>query len=243
MQLATTIYGEGAPLVIAHGLYGSGRNWGVIGKRLADERKVIAVDMRNHGESPWSDDHSYTAMAEDLAKIAPRPFDIVGHSMGGKAAMTLALTHPGAVGRLIVVDIAPTAYEHTQAPLIDAMRRTDLSGIKRRAEAELDVEDPGVRAFLLQSLDVAEKRWRLNLDALDNNMSEIVGWPEPEGRFDGPALFLRGGNSGYVRDRHIPEIRRLFPAAEIQTIDDAGHWLHAERPREVEAAIRAFLSD
>ena len=242
MKLATTVQGEGEPLVIAHGLFGSGRNWGIVAKRLADERQVIAVDMRNHGDSPWSDDHSYSAMADDLAETAPQPVDIVGHSMGGKAAMVLALTRPGAVRRLVVVDIAPVAYGHSQIELIEAMRAADLDGARRRAEVRLDVEDPGVRAFLLQSLDMAERRWRRNLDVLAARMDEIVGWPQIDGQFDGPALFLRGGASDYVADKHLPDIERMFPAATVETVADAGHWLHAERPREFEAAIRRFLS-
>ena len=243
MKLATTVQGEGEPLVVAHGLFGSGRNWGAVAKRLADERQVIAVDMRNHGDSPWSDDHSYAAMAADLAEVAPQPFDIVGHSMGGKAAMVLALTQPDAVRRLVVVDIAPVAYGHTQMDLIDAMRDADLSGATRRSEVDLDVHDPGARAFLLQSCDVTEGRWRLNLDVLAEQMDDIVGWPGIEERFEGPALFLRGETSDYVSDAHLPEIERLFPAARIETIAGAGHWVHAERPREVEAAIRRFLAE
>ncbi len=242
MKLATSVVGEGPPLVVAHGLFGSGRNWGVIAKRLADVRQVITVDMRNHGESPWGDDSSYAAMASDLAEVAPQPFDICGHSMGGKAAMTLALTQPDAVSRLIVVDIAPVAYGHSQIELIDAMRRARIEGATRRSEVELDVEDPGVRAFLLQSLDLSETRWRLNLDVLAERMDDLVGWQEVEGRFEGPALFLRGGASDYVTDEGIARIGRQFPAAKIETIEGAGHWLHAERPRDVEAAIRRFLT-
>ncbi len=241
MKLATSIVGEGPPLVVAHGLFGSGRNWGVIAKRLSDERKVITVDMRNHGDSPWSDDSSYAAMAADLADAAPHPFDICGHSMGGKAAMTLALTKPEAVSRLIVVDIAPVAYGHSQIELIEAMRRVEVNSATRRSEVEIDVDDPGVRAFLLQSLDLSERRWRLNLDVLAAQMDDLVGWAELDGRFNGPALFLRGGASDYVTDAGVEKIMQLFPAAEVETIEGAGHWLHAERPRDVEAAIRRFL--
>jgi pimeloyl-ACP methyl ester carboxylesterase len=241
VKLAATVQGEGPPLVIAHGLFGSGRNWGVIARRLAEGRQVFSVDMRNHGDSPWSDDHSYAALAEDLAGVAPHPFDVVGHSMGGKAAMMLALTQPEAVRSLVAVDIAPVAYGHTQMPLIEAMQAADLSRIERRSDVPLEVEDDATRAFLLQSCDVAERRWRLNLGALAANMESLVGWPDAEGRFDGPALFLRGGASPYVRDESLPAIRRLFPAARVETIEGAGHWLHAERPREVETAIRRFL--
>ena len=243
MKLQAIEHGEGEPLVIAHGLFGSGRNWGVVAKRLADVRRVIAVDMRNHGDSPWSDDHSYAALAEDLAGTAPQPVDIVGHSMGGKAAMVLALTRPQAVRRLVVIDIAPVAYTHTQVPLIEAMRAADLETPTRRSEVAIEVDDPGVKAFLLQSLDMGERRWRLNLDVLAERMDEIIGWPGIDGRFEGPALFLRGGASDYMSDETLDTIRRFFPEARIETIAGAGHWLHAEQPREVEAAIRRFLAD
>jgi pimeloyl-ACP methyl ester carboxylesterase len=162
----------------------------------------------------------------------------------GVAALVLALTQPRRVRRLVVVDIAPVAYAHSQSHLIAAMRGVDLSTVTRRSEAaaQLDaVPDDGTRAFLLQSLDVAERRWMLNLDALDREMSKIVGFPEVEGRFDGPALFLSGGASDYVRPGHRERILSLFPEARFETIEGAGHWLHAERPRETEAAVAAFL--
>ena len=240
----------GLPLVIAHGLFGSARNWGVVQKRLAVDRPVIAVDMRNHGDSPWSADHGYGDLAQDLAEViaaAGGRADVLGHSMGGKAAMRLALDRPAAVRRLIVLDIAPVAYGHTQMPLVAAMRGLDLTGLDTRAEADRRlapaVPDPAVRAFLLQSLDLraAPPRWKLNLDALAAGMAGILGWEEVAGRLDGPALFLSGGASDYVQAAHHPAILRLFPAATFAEMPGAGHWLHAERPREVEAAVRAFL--
>ena len=248
-MLHHTTLGDGPPLLIAHGLFGSGRNWGAIAKRLSDVRRVVAVDMRNHGESEWSDDHSYAAQARDLAEVIEAQggaADVIGHSMGGKAAMVLALERPEAVTSVLVADIAPRAYGHTQRDLIEAMRGVDLSAVERRSQADARlaeaVPDRGVRAFLLQSLDVAEGRWRLNLDALDAAMDDLVGWSEPEGRYDGPTLFLRGGASEYVSEEDEPAIRRLFPEARVETVPKAGHWLHAERPDEFEAAARAFLS-
>ncbi len=237
---------EKAPLLIAHGLFGSARNWGVIARRLSDARQVVAVDMRNHGESPWFPTHGYEDMARDLAEVIEAHggrMDVLGHSMGGKAAMVLALQRPQAVGRLVVADIAPTAYGHTQTHLIDAMRRVDLSRVERRADAgaQLALEDDALRAFLLQSLDVGGRKWRLNLDVLAAEMERITGFPPVEGRFDGPALFLTGAESSYVRPEHRSEIKRLFPAARFAKIPGAGHWLHAERPREFEASVRAFL--
>ena len=166
--------------------------------------------------------------------------------MGGKAAMALALAHPEMVRRLIVADIAPVAYTHSQSHLIAAMRRVDLSALTRRSEADeqlrADINDPGVRAFLLQSLDVQGRRWRLNLDALDDQMDRITGWAEIDGRFDGPALFLHGATSDYVRSEHEAGILKRFPKARFEAIEGAGHWLHADKPREVEAAVRSFLA-
>lgn len=246
LDLARTDFGDGSapPVLIAHGLFGSARNWSAIARRLSDRGRVVAVDMRNHGDSPWCARHDYTAMAEDLGALADG-WDIMGHSMGGKAAMVLALTWPERVRRLIVADIAPAAYDHTNTHLIRAMRRLDLSGISLRSEADAqlsqDIGDNSVRAFLLQSLDVRNRCWRLNLDALEANMNRIAGWPEIEGRFGGPTLFLSGGDSDYVRPEHRERIRALFPKARFASMPGCGHWLHAEKPRDFEANARGFL--
>jgi pimeloyl-ACP methyl ester carboxylesterase len=234
------------PLLVAHGLFGSARNWGVIAKRLSDTREVVAVDMRNHGQSPWSDSHDYPALAADLAEVLevmPAPADVLGHSMGGKAAMVLALTRPDLVRRLVVADIAPVAYGHSQQPQIDAMRRVDLATVANRAaaEAQMQTESPAIAAFLLQSLDLAERRWKLNLDVLEREMTTITGWPNLTGQFPRAALFLTGGDSSYVRPEHREVIRSLFPRARFVKIPGTGHWLHAERPREFEETVRAFL--
>ncbi len=234
------------PLLIAHGLFGSARNWGVIAKRLSDEREVTSVDMRNHGESPWKDTHSYTDMAKDLADSMQDGSDVLGHSMGGKAAMTLAVTRPSRVGRLVVADIAPVAYGHSQQHLIDAMREVDVSRVETRRDADEQlaefVDEPGVRAFLLQSLDVKNRRWRLNLDVLETEMDKITGFPELTGSFTGPTLFLTGATSTYVKSEHRAHIKELFPKARFAKIPDAGHWLHAEKPREFEAVLRSFFA-
>lgn len=243
-MLATTRYGSGAPpLLIVHGLFGSARNWGVIARRLSDGREVIVPDMRNHGLSPRMPTQSYPDMAGDLAELIAGQADVLGHSMGGKAAMVLALTAPEKVRRLIVADIAPVAYGHTQLPLIEAMRGVDPAAVEGRAEAAaaLGVDDPGVSAFLLQSLDLKERRWRLNLDVLAAEMPKILGFPEISGRFDGPALFLSGKESRYVLPEHRERIRALFPRAVFAKIPGAGHWLHADRPQEFIAAVGAFL--
>ena len=237
----------GIPLVIAHGLFGSGRNWGVIAKRLANHRRVIALDMRNHGASPWHEDHNYHALAADIAEVATnlgQPVDLLGHSMGGKAAMVAALS--GApIRRLIVADIAPVGYSHSQQPVIDAMQSLPLDHITSRTEADqalsAHIDEPALRSFLLQSLNVSERRWRFNLLALSASMDQIIGFPDISGCFNAPALFLTGALSDYLRPEHRPIIKALFPKARFAKIPQAGHWLHAEKPHEFEAAVRVFL--
>lgn len=234
----------GTPLLIAHGLFGSARNWGVIAKRLSETRPVITVDMRNHGGSDWHDSHTYTDMAADLAEVISEPTDVLGHSMGGKAAMVLALQNPALVNRLIVADIAPVTYSHSQNGPIAAMRQVDLDGITSRSDAkeQLGTLEPGVADFLLQSLDMKARKWRLNLDVLATEMDKIIGFPDVTGVFDGPTFFLSGGNSDYVQRDARPTIKQHFPTAKFAKIPGAGHWLHAEKPREFEAAVSAFLS-
>ncbi|MGB4112022.1 MAG: alpha/beta fold hydrolase, partial [Yoonia sp.] len=209
-MLNTVLYDgpAGTPLLIAHGLFGSARNWNVIAKRLSETRPVVTVDMRNHGASPWFDTQSYADMAGDLAEVIDGQADVLGHSMGGKAAMVLALQHPEKVRKLIVGDIAPVAYSHSQMGPIEAMRGVDLGAISSRAEAQEQLTglEAGVDTFLLQSLDLKEKKWKLNLDVLDAEMAKIVGFPEVSGTFDGPALFLSGAKSVYVLPEYRPRI-------------------------------------
>lgn len=236
--------------MIVHGLYGSGRNWGVIAKRLSDSRHVVAVDQRNHGASPWFDKQSYEDMAADLAEVIEDiggPCDLLGHSMGGKAAMVLALTRPDLVNSLIVADIAPVAYEHTQIQYIEAMKAVDLSRVDRRSDAAEQlretVDNPALVPFFLQAIDVTEKRWLLNLDTLAREMPKILSFPEMSESYDGRTLFLSGAESDYVGRAHRDRIKALFPAAQFAKIPGAGHWLHAEKPREFEAAVRTWLED
>lgn len=237
------------PLLIAHGLFGSARNWGVIAKRLSDERQVIAVDMRNHGQSPWQDTHSYHDLASDLAQVIDSiggVADVVGHSMGGKAAMMLALEHGNKLRRLVVADIAPVPYAHTQQDNIDKMKAVDLTRVARRSDAEALLADQGIdrllQSFFTQSLDIAQQRWRLNLDTLTSEMDKIIGFPDTHGSWEGATLFLTGAESDYVLREHRHLIRALFPKARFAKIPGAGHWLHAEKPREFELSVRAFLN-
>lgn len=244
-------YGDAsAPsLVIVHGLYGSARNWSVIAKRLASDYRVIAVDLRNHGFSPHTDTHSYPEMADDLAEVIActgHPVRLVGHSMGGKAAMMLALQRPELVAKLVVADIAPVNYGHSQLPYIHAMKAVDLGQVARRSDAEAQLAELGVESalcsFFTQSLDVEQKRWRLNLDTLKAEMDNIMSFPDVTDRFGGPALFLTGAQSDYVLPAHRPVIKALFPQARFAKLKDAGHWLHADQPRSFEAAVRSFFN-
>ncbi|MEE4187487.1 MAG: alpha/beta fold hydrolase [Roseobacter sp.] len=240
---------SGTPIMIVHGLYGSGRNWGVIAKRLSDSFRTITVDLRNHGTSPRTDTHSYPDLAADLAEVIQHlggPVHLVGHSMGGKAAMTLALTNPDLIDRLVVADIAPVPYTHSQMPFIHAMRAVDLAQVTRRSEAETQLADLGVEpalcSFFTQSLDVPNRIWRLNLDTLEAEMDKIMSFPDLAGQFDGTTLFLTGAQSDYVLPEHRPLIKSLFPHAYFAKLKDAGHWLHADQPRAFEAALRSFLA-
>ncbi|MEM6618626.1 MAG: alpha/beta fold hydrolase [Pseudomonadota bacterium] len=262
MKLAYDRYGDGPerPLLVAHGLFGSARNWRTLARKLSAERQVIAVDMRHHGASQGSGAMTYTEMAADLAAVVEEMggnAHVLGHSMGGKAAMALALMRPDLVDRLIVADIAPVGYVHSQLPAIDAMRAIDLAPGLRRSQAQAAIAaltgDPNLAAFLSQSLDTsgAKPFWTLNLDALAQGMDAIIGFPDQAAlhgddlkaaAHQGPTLFLIGGLSDYVRPEHRPRIKALFPLAQTASIPGAGHWLHAEKPAEFLAAVETFLN-
>ena len=237
------------PVMIVHGLYGSGKNWGVIAKRLSDQFFVITVDLRNHGDSPWLDTHNYYVMADDLVEVINslniKP-NVIGHSMGGKAAMVLALKRPNLVRNLIIADIAPVKYEHDQSQFIEAMQKVDLSKVEKRSDATLAlskfVEDKSLQNFFTQSLDIKAKRWKLNLKVLRSEMSEILSFPKIESEFSGHSLFLKGEKSDYIKSEHRKLIKSLFTKARFATFKEAGHWLHAEKPREFESAARLFFS-
>ena len=254
MRLAQRRDGDGPPAVILHGLFGSARNWATIARALADGHEIHAVDLRNHGDSPWADAMSYAEMAADIrdliaAEALDRPVAI-GHSMGGKVAMTLALLHPEAVAGLCVIDVAPAPYPLRQAGVVGALRDLDLARIGSRAEADAAlsqaIPEAPVRAFLVRNLVAAEGgyRWRINVAAIDACMADIAGFPVAPGErsYDGPALFLYGSESDYVQSAHHAAIRALFPAAEIAAIEGAGHWVHVDRADDLVARLRAFLT-
>lgn len=257
VKLAATVMGHGPALLILHGLFGSGRNWGGIGRRLAQNRRVHLVDARNHGGSPWSDSMTYPEMADDLIEYIRfhglAPVDVIGHSMGGKTAMTAALMRPEMVRRLIAVDIAPVAYrggaQEPYTAYIEAMRRLDLAHLHRRAEAEKAlasvIAEPSLRAFLVQNLEAEGSgyRWRINLDAMETNLPVLTSFPELESRYDGPVTVLAGELSNYVRPRDEATIQKFFPNARIVVVDGAGHWPHADQPERLIMLLNQALGD
>ncbi len=246
-------FGEtGAPrLMIAHGLFGSGRNWRAIAKRLSAELHVTTVDMRNHAGSFWTDEMTYPAMAQDLAEVIEadqHPTMLLGHSMGGKAAMALALTRPELIQRLIIADIAPVTYTHSHAHFIDAMQSVDMTHIANRAEVgaalTASVDDPALRAFFMQSVEIkdGQARWMLNLETLKRAMPDIIGWPDLSGRYDGATLFVAGADSDYIDQSGKAAIQPLFPSARFAKLKNAGHWLHADQPKAFIETVRLFCN-
>ncbi len=244
--------GDGAPLVLLHGLFGSGTNLRGLAKRLADTHRVILADLRNHGSSPHAPDMTYMNMADDLDALLTHlkadNADFVGHSMGGKAAMVLALTRAQRVRRLVVIDVAPVVYPHSYAALIAALRGLELSRLRSRGDADAAlaaaVPDAATRMFLLQNLvsEAGRFRWRLNLDAIDNHMDAILGFPElPGHHFHGPTIFIAGEQSDYVRAEHQARIADLFPEARSEWIAGAGHWVHADQPQALFETVQDFF--
>ena len=257
VALAFEEIGSGPPLLLLHGLYGSSSNWRRIAKALSDRHRVLSVDLRNHGASPWAATMTYAEMAADVAALIDRlglvvdgaAPAILGHSMGGKVAMTLALTAASRVGRLIVVDIAPVSYgdrfsSYTQAMRgVDAMQATSRDEI-RRALLQTIPEDRTV-GFLMTNLvrHGEQYDWRINLMALGTSMSEIGSFPDAlkNLRYDGPVTVIDGERSDYIGDDDHPLFLSHFPRARFVTIADAGHWLHADQPEAFIAAVRAAL--
>ena len=270
-RLATRTLGEAGPRVVfVHGLFGQGKNWTTIGKGLADGHRVTLVDLPNHGHSPWTDRVDYEDMVELLATELEQlgePVTLVGHSMGGKVAMQLALRRPELLRALVVVDIAPVEYpisggrtddpDEEASPFaayIEAMRDLDLDRLTTRddADAALQAAVPSrmVRSFLLQSL-VREGvgadggwRWRLNLDLLARDLEELRGFPAtpPGASFDGPVLWIAGANSTYVLPEDRPHMDALFPSTRLVRIKHAGHWVHSEQPEIFLETLRRFLA-
>jgi esterase len=252
MQLHYKVQGNGPPLIILHGFLGSLDNWRTVSKQLSDAFQVFTIDLRNHGGSPHSDRMSYEAMSDDLHEFANQQkilsFFLLGHSMGGKVAMQFAIDHPEPVARLIVVDIAARVYESSHRPLLKTLCALDLSKYKSFSEIDdaLAASIPSrlLRQFVLKNLTRDEKRgfkWKINLRAIAVNYERLTTGITAAERFSKPVLFIRGGRSDYITESDIALIDRIFPAAQVKTIANAGHWVHADAPEEFVTTVRAFL--
>jgi pimeloyl-ACP methyl ester carboxylesterase len=240
--------GEGRPLVLLHGLFGQARNFGALQRRLAAQRRVIAFDMPNHGASPHAPAMNYRSMAADVAEsLAARGVaaaDVMGHSMGGKAAMMLALTEPQLVERLVISDIAPVTYPPRWEELVEAMRAIPPGTLRAAADAALASVEPdaGVRAFILTNRKPDGSGWKIGLEGIAASLPAIMGWDGPEGaRFEGPTLFVSGEHSHYIRTENRPAIREAFPAARFLAVKGAGHWVHADQPEGFAAVLEGFF--
>ncbi len=255
MELSYQDIGEGQPIVIMHGLFGAAKNWNSIAKQMARKYRILTVDLRNHGSSPWTETMSYVEMAEDMVEfLDQRGLDkatIVGHSMGGKVAMTMALKFPEKVERLVVADMAPVKYGNTIfKSYVEKLKSVDLSQMARRNDVDKFVsdviEDRAIRAFLLGNLMNTPDgiKWMVNLDTLEREMDKIVGVPalRMDVNYPGETLFVSGEKSDYVQPTHHQLIKHLFPKTKFQIVEDAGHWLHAEKPHEFMEALSDFVS-
>lgn len=251
--LHSKIIGEGKPLLILHGFLGMSDNWKTLGSQYSKEGfQVHLIDQRNHGKSFWSDDFNYDLLAKDLVDYIEHhrleKAAIIGHSMGGKTAMQFACSYAGLVEKLIVADIAPKFYPPHHQNIVDALNLLKLDELGSRSEAETELQrhlnERGIRQFLLKNLYWEEKGklgWRFNLNVLSKKMEEIGENIGSRSSFNGPTLFLRGDRSEYIIASDETEIKYHFPGAIVQTIDNAGHWLHAENPKQFFEKSLIFL--
>ncbi|WP_370088297.1 alpha/beta fold hydrolase [Ekhidna sp.] len=252
MKLNFRTLGAGEPLIIMHGVFGSSDNWQTLGKVFAESFKVYLVDLRNHGNSPHSDEFDYDVMVSDVVELMDdeglEKAHILGHSMGGKVAMHLSTQHAGKVDKLIVVDIAPKYYPPHHQEIFKGFHSVNLSTLKNRKEADDQmagvISNFGVRQFILKNLDRKKDgsfQWKLNLNAIENAIEKVGEGIEEEVSFDGNALFIAGGNSDYITDDDHDLIRSYFPKATIVSVKGAGHWVHAEKPDELGKMVIEFL--
>lgn len=254
IQLNYKSFGQGDPLIILHGLFGTLDNWQSIAKRLSDHFTVFIVDQRNHGKSPHTEQHGYTCMAEDLHDFMTSKWiykaHLLGHSMGGKTVMRFATEFPDMVDKLIVADIAPKAYPDTHSQIFNALLSIDLTTISTRKEIDdllsQNIDSLAIRQFLLK--DITRNKinhryeWKMNLPVLYKYYTNILKFDLGHEMFEGDALFIRGGQSGYIQEEDMVDIRNYFPKAELKTIKNAGHWLHADQPEAFYTMVRAFLT-
>ena len=253
MKLFCRQFGTGPPMVILHGLFGISDNWASIARALGEKYTVYVPDLRNHGQSPHSQVFDFNVMENDLLELTEESgldrLVLMGHSLGGKIAMYFALHHPQKIKRLIIVDISlrRTGVNNEQQALLDAMQKVDFSMVHSRSDVERQLEvyvqSRRLRQFLLKNVYWRNNKtldWRLNLPAINENLLNIFEGVQVSGKYTGPVLFIRGGNSGYITDEDLEELKNKFPGAVVKTIPKAGHWVHADSPGEFLKAVRAF---
>lgn len=255
MKLFSKQYSQsGAPLVILHGLYGNHGNWSTHARHLAAHYAVYGFDARNHGQSPHADSMRLEEMAADVAEtmdsLGIPTAHVLGHSMGGKTAMLLALREPERVRSLIVVDIAPVAYEKGVDPVLKALLSLDPAQLTSRTQADAQLAEritsKEVRDFLLSNLQRSPEghfHWRINLPVIRDYFDEVTGWPEQAKPYEGPALFIRGETSDYVLPEYYAAMRRQFPNGTLKTVANAGHWVHSEKPEALQRLVENFLAE
>ena len=252
MKLNFRTLGEGEPLIIMHGVFGSSDNWQTLGKVFAEKFKVYLIDLRNHGNSPHSDEFDYTLMVSDVIELMEdeglSKAHILGHSMGGKVAMHLATQHAEKVDKLVVVDIAPKYYPPHHQQIFDGFHSVDLDNLENRKDADDQmakvISNMGVRQFILKNLDRKKDGsfdWKLNVDAIEKSIEKVGEGIEGDVSFNGTSLFVAGGKSDYITDADHDLIREHFPKAIVATVKDAGHWVHAEKPKELGEMVMEFL--
>lgn len=254
MELNYKVLGEGRDLIILHGLFGSLDNWMSLAKAWSKDFKVWIIDQRNHGKSPHTDKFSYQLMSEDLEELMQEhdisdPI-ILGHSMGGKTAMEFAVNHPKMLHKLIVVDIAPVAYEVHHYSILEALNAVHPEKIQSRQEADdvlsKTISEFGIRQFLLKNLERRKEggyEWKFNLPVLEREIIPISEWSISEGQYLGRTLFVKGQNSNYILPDYALQIGEKFPNYQLEEIEGAGHWVHAEKTEEFYSLLNGFMKD
>lgn len=253
MILHSKIYGQGQALLILHGLFGMGDNWATLGKRWAESYEVHLIDLRNHGKSFHSDQMNYSLLSEDLLKYIAHyglsDLILIGHSMGGKATMRFAINHPEVAQKIIVVDIAPKAYQPHHQEIIRTIKAVDFDRIATREDLDTFlaqfISHWDTRALISKNVyrkEDGQFAFRFHLFGIEKNYAALIEQPFQDKSYEKPALFLRGAQSHYVSDEDTPLIKKHFPLAQIVTLDEAGHWIHVDRPMKFYDETQAFLN-
>lgn len=253
LKLNFRTFGHGVPLIVMHGVFGSSDNWQTLGKEFAMRYKTYLIDLRNHGKSPHSDLFNYDVMVNDVIELMSdegiEKAHFLGHSMGGKVAMTLATKHPEKINKLIVIDIAPKVYPPHHQQIFEGFHAVDIASLESRKQADERmakvISSIGIRQFILKNLERDGNggfQWKLNLDAIERAAEQVGVGLETHVHFDGETLFIAGGKSKYIQAEDHEAIKRHFPNASIETIQGAGHWVHAEKPNELLKHVTRFLA-